>query len=143
LLQNKPLSIYGDGQQSRAFTYIDDVAPHIARSVLVKAAYNEVFNIGSDVQHTVFELAQLVMDVMQVYSPINYLLARKEVVHAYADHSKLYKAFNIQTQDITPLETGLQYMANWVYQAGSRSSPIFKHIEITKNLPANWRLHHA
>jgi len=142
LLQSKPLTIYGDGQQSRAFTYIDDVAPHIARSVMLEQAYNEVFNIGSDTQHTVTELAVLVMEAMQKYSNVNYLLARKEVVHAYANHNKLYQVFNIQAKNIVPLKTGLNRMANWVYQEGARTSPVFKHIEITKNLPANWQLHH-
>ena len=46
LMQGHPLTIFGDGTQTRAFSYINDVAPHIARSVEIPAAYNQVFNIG-------------------------------------------------------------------------------------------------
>src|SRR5450759_2239010 len=44
ILQGKPLTIFGDGTQTRAFSYIDDVAPVIARSVSNPKAYGEVFN---------------------------------------------------------------------------------------------------
>ena len=43
LMQGKDLTVFGDGEQTRAFSYIDDVAPIIARSVHVEGAYNEVF----------------------------------------------------------------------------------------------------
>ena len=47
ILLGKPLTIFGDGEQTRAFSYIDDVAPTIARSVLVPEAYGEVFNVAA------------------------------------------------------------------------------------------------
>src|SRR5262249_47652212 len=57
VMHGKPLSIFGDGQQTRAFTYVRDVSPVIARSIFVNAAYNGVFNIGGDQVYTVRELA--------------------------------------------------------------------------------------
>ena len=48
LLQGRPMTVFGDGRQTRAFTYISDVASLIARSVDIPAARNRVFNIGSD-----------------------------------------------------------------------------------------------
>jgi UDP-glucose 4-epimerase len=56
-LRGEPLSVFGDGLQTRAFSYVDDVAPIIARAPLVPAAYGEVFNIGADRPCTVLELA--------------------------------------------------------------------------------------
>ncbi len=41
ILQEKPLTIFGDGNQSRAFTYIDDVAPYIANAPAFAKAYNQ------------------------------------------------------------------------------------------------------
>ncbi len=58
LLSGRPMSVFGDGLQTRAFTHIDDVAPVIARSIDVSEAANEVFNVGADTPYTVLDLAQ-------------------------------------------------------------------------------------
>ena len=42
IMQGQPMTIFGDGTQTRAFSYIDDVAPYISKSVEVPAAYNQV-----------------------------------------------------------------------------------------------------
>src|SRR3989338_233958 len=68
LLQGKALTVFGDGNQTRAFSYIDDVAPYIANSINVKEAFNETFNIGGDVDYTVNELATTGMGVMGLRS---------------------------------------------------------------------------
>jgi UDP-glucose 4-epimerase len=57
LLQGKPLTVFGDGTQQRAFTHINDVAPVIASCVEHIAAMNQIFNIGADVPHSVKHLA--------------------------------------------------------------------------------------
>ena len=137
LLQKKPLTIFGDGLQSRAFSFIDDVAPYIAQSVDVKEAYNEVFNIGTDKVSTVKELATEVSVAMQSSMEITHLEQREEVVHAYADHSKFERVFKPKSS--TDLKTGLQPMAQWVIENGARSSENFENIEIEKNLPLSWK----
>ena len=48
LMQGQPLTVFGDGMQTRAFSYIDDVAPIIAVSPEVEKTAGEVFNIGAD-----------------------------------------------------------------------------------------------
>ena len=136
LMQGLPLTIFGDGSQTRAFSYIGDVAPYIAKCVDVPAAYNQVFNIGADKEFTVNELATTVSAVMGLSSDIRYLDARNEVKHAYADHEKAHKAFNITSN--YSLKDGLAKMANWAKTAGSRKSQKFENIEITEKLPKIW-----
>ncbi len=136
LLQGKPLTVFGDGLQTRAFSYIGDVAPVIAKSVHHRAALNQVFNIGADTECTVRQLAETVMDAMELKSPLNHLPPRNEVVHAYANHDKAKEVFNITTT--TTLREGLFRMAGWAKAAGSRKSKKFENIEIEKNLPAIW-----
>src|SRR5262249_1276904 len=58
LLQALPLTVFGDGLQTRAFSHVDDVAPVIARAPLVQAAAGEVFNIGADTPYTIVQLAE-------------------------------------------------------------------------------------
>ncbi len=139
LLQGQPLTIYGDGQQTRAFSYIDDVAPYIAQSVLNQQAYNQVFNIGGGKNYTINELAKAVMIAIQQQGEIVYLPARNEVKHAYADHQKIHRFFNISPKNTTDLAMGLSKMAKWVQQHGARQTKAFEDIEIHQQLPANWR----
>lgn len=138
LMQDIPLTIYGDGLQTRAFSYIDDVAPHIAKSVEIPEAYNQIFNIGGDISYTVKELAQTVMEVMGIEGNIRHVEARNEVVHAHADHEKVKKVFNIQENDLVKLKEGLQKMVEWVKQHGARKTPKFEGIEILEKLPPVW-----
>ena len=57
-LENAPLTIYGDGQQTRSFQYVDDLVEGIVRLMATK--YTEPVNLGSPVEHTILELAKLV-----------------------------------------------------------------------------------
>lgn len=137
LMQGKPLTIFGDGEQKRAFTYVGDVAPMIARSAFTPEAYGEVFNVGADKPYTVNELAKLVMDAMGMRGEVKHLDARNEVVFAFSDHSKAARVFG-QVRETT-LEEGLARMAPWAKATGARSSSAFGNIEVTINLPPSWR----
>jgi UDP-glucose 4-epimerase len=136
LMQGKPLTVFGDGMQTRAFSYIDDVAPYIAESVNNQKAYNQVFNIGGDQDYTVKELATEVMKAIGVEQPIRFLEARNEVQHAYSDHSKIKSTFKLK--DFTSLSAGLQKMSGWAKKAGIRKSKKFDNIEISEKLPKIW-----
>jgi len=137
ILTKKPVTIFGNGEQTRAFTHIDDVAPYIAHSVNVQNASNSIFNIGSDTVYSVKELAIAVGKAMKSELTIKHLEKREEVIHAYANHKKFNKVFNPQKQ--VSLEAGLSEMAEWVRTHGARVSTAFKDIEVTKNLPESWQ----
>jgi len=136
LMQGQPLTVFGDGEQSRAFSYIADIAPVIARSVDVPAARNQVFNVGADTPYTVNHLAAVVMEAMGIHLALNHLPARNEVVHAYSDHSKAQRVFGLRPP-IT-LEEGIARMAAWAKATGPRHSRYFGEIEIARNLPPSW-----
>ena len=136
VLQNQPMTIFGDGEQKRAFSYIADVAPIIARSVDVPGAYNEIFNVGADTPHTVNELAETVAVAMGVEPRIRHLPARNEVKYAYSSHDKVRDCFG--EPQLVSLGDGVQKMAAWVKDHGARASQKFKNIEVTKNFPAAW-----
>ncbi len=136
LMLGEPLTVFGDGSQTRAFSHVDDVAPYIAESIDVPAAYNETFNIGADRQFTVEELARAVMEAMGTDGEIRHLPARNEVLHAFADHSKAREVFEMKPP--IPLAEGLARMAAWAKAAGARRSARFEHIELTRGLPSAW-----
>jgi UDP-glucose 4-epimerase len=138
LLQGQPMTVFGDGEQKRAFTAISDVAPIIARCVTVPGATNQVFNIGANEPFSVNRLARIIARAMGVECRVKHLEPRKEVVVAFSDHSKADNVFG--TAEKCSLEQGIQLMADWVKRHGARESSVFKDIEILKNLPPSWRV---
>ena len=137
IMQGKPMTVFGDGTQTRAFTYIDDVAPYIANSVNIPKAYNEVFNIGADEPYTVQRLAESVAQAFGVAPRIRHLPARNEVLHAYADHAKARRILG--QEGTVGLEEGIERMAAWARQVGARKGQEFRDIEVLERLPASWR----
>ncbi|MCB0402676.1 MAG: UDP-glucose 4-epimerase, partial [Flavobacteriales bacterium] len=123
-------------KQTRAFSYIGDVAPYIANCVNIPETVNEIYNIGADQEYTVLELAETIQKTMGMEQPVRFLEARNEVVHAHADHNKAKNAFGIDR--FTSLEEGIRKMADWAKAVGSRKSSKFENIEITEKLPPFW-----
>ena len=137
IMKGEPLSVFGDGEQTRAFTYIKDISSVITNSILIKDAHNKIFNVGTDTPVTVNELAEEVSKLFNVEKKTVHFEERKEVKHAFSDHSKLERCFDYQAQ--YSLSEGLDKMAKWVKEAGVRQSKNFKNIEIEKNMPQGWR----
>jgi UDP-glucose 4-epimerase len=136
ILSGQPMTIFGDGEQTRAFSYIDDVAPVIAASVHNPAAYGQVFNVGGDQPYSVNELARTVAQVMGVEPNLKYLQARNEVAHAASDHEKVRQFFDVPAP--VSLREGLTKMINWVNKVGLRQTKNFEGIEIPQGLPEGW-----
>jgi UDP-glucose 4-epimerase len=137
LMQGQPLTIFGDGTQTRAFSHVDDVAPVIAASIGRPTAWNQVFNVGADRPYSVLELAQVVGKAMGMAPVIRHLDARNEVVHAYSSHRKVQAAFGDLLKNVS-LEQGVQRMADWAKRVGPRQSQPFRGIEVRKHLPPSW-----
>jgi UDP-glucose 4-epimerase len=136
IMQGDPLTIFGDGSQSRGFSYIADVAPIIAQAPDNPDALNQVFNVGADTPVTVRRLAEVVCEAMGAPVNIRYLEARKEVVHAYASHEKVRRVFDLGAE--IPVEQGIATMAAWAKASGPRRSKRFEGIEVARNMPASW-----
>ena len=137
ILKNEPMTIFGDGGQQRAFSYVGDLVGPMIESAWLDRARNEVFNIGADVPYTVSLLASEVAKAMgRPDHPVRHLEARNEVKLAFSDHSKAKRVFGERSS--TDLAAGLSKMAEWVFRAGARKTPKFGDIEIPINLPSVW-----
>ncbi|MCC7231127.1 MAG: SDR family oxidoreductase [Fimbriimonadaceae bacterium] len=69
-LTDAPLTVYGDGSQTRSFGYVEDIVEGVWR--LANSGFNEPVNIGTQDEHTVLEFAKIVIDVTQSQSQIEY-----------------------------------------------------------------------
>ena len=136
IMKGENLTIFGDGEQTRAFSYISDVAPHIARAPHVPEAYGQVFNVGADTPSSVNALAEEIMKAFGTRVAVTHLPPRSEVVHAYCSHDKFKRVFGLDHE--VRLRDGIAAMAEWAKAAGPRQSQPFGNIEIRKNLPPSW-----
>jgi UDP-glucose 4-epimerase len=136
VMGSEPMTIFGDGTQTRAFSHIDDVAPTIARSPQVPGATNGVFNVGADVPYSVNDLAREIAGAFGAPLKVNYLPARAEVLHAFSDHSRVREVFG-ETPGIS-LSTGIRRMAEWARRVGPGRPVKFENIELSRNLPPSW-----
>ena len=137
ILRGDPLPIFGDGEQTRAFSYIGDIVGSIADAPSTPGARGEIFNVGSDTPYSVNDLADIVREAMGVPDhPIMNLPARNEVQHAFSSHDKVRSVFG--EQPTTALSDGVARMAEWARNTGARATPRFANIEIERNLPSAW-----
>jgi UDP-glucose 4-epimerase len=138
ILNDEPLSIFGDGEQTRAFSYISDIAPIIADAPGTTGARCDIFNVGADTPYSINSLATTVAKAMGVPDhPVMHLDPRNEVVHAFSDHSKAERVFG--TRASTSLDEGVSRMVAWVKEHGPQAASRFSSIEIERNLPASWK----
>lgn len=136
-LEGRPLPIFGDGTQSRQFTYIDQVAPYIARCADNWVSANEIFNLGSSSLFSINEIAECVASAMNVELRKEYLPKRSEVNYLRLDHTKA--KIILKMGDDIPLAFGLARMAAWAKTQPLVESKPFTNLEIEQGLPESWR----
>ena len=136
VMHERPMTIFGSGEQTRAFSHIADVAPVIARAPLVPEAFGETFNIGADSVCSVRELASAVAATFGVPPVIEYLPGREEVQHAFASHDQVTRVFRDSAK--IPLRDGLARMAAWAREIGPMTPCALRALEINEKVPAVW-----
>ena len=136
-MRGDPLPIFGDGTQSRAFSYVADVAIPIAHAGLTPEAYNQVFNIGANEPVPINALVEELSRVVGKKLSVMHLPERHEVQHAFSSHEKAWTAFG-HLIHATPLAEGLRRTVRWAWTAKPRDVRRFANIEICQGLPPSW-----
>lgn len=104
-LRDEPLIIYGDGEQTRDFVYVGDVAEVIEFFIKENIFDNETYNVGSGKPVTIRELANTVMKIVGKELPVIHEPPRPgDIRHSVADVSKITRLTKIK---LTPIEEGL------------------------------------
>jgi UDP-glucose 4-epimerase len=139
LLRNKPFYIYGDGNQKRAFSYIDDITSPIARTGFEKGLNGQIINIGPSRKYTINYLAQLVLASFKSKLKPIYLPPRpQEVKNAYSTSQKAEKLLGFRER--IGLEQGVSLMVKWAKSLGPQKVKYFKSLEIESiNTPLTWK----
>lgn len=106
-LSNKDITVYGDGQQSRTFCYINDNIEATINAFEQDKYVNDVVNIGNDKITTIYELAKLVIAMIGSKSKIVHLppLEEGDMTRRMPDISKMMSLLN---RDMLPIEDGIK-----------------------------------
>ncbi|NOZ21094.1 MAG: NAD-dependent epimerase/dehydratase family protein [Planctomycetes bacterium] len=136
IMQGKPPTIFGDGEQTRAFSYIGDVAPCIARAPFTPEALGEIINVGAAKHYTINQLAEEVVKAMETDIKPVHLEARFEVKHAFCTTKKSEDLLGYKTS--VTLEEGVRRMAEWARKKGPQPQKKWDNYEIMKNIPSFW-----
>ncbi len=106
-LKNKPITIYGDGLQSRTFCFIDDNVEATARVFYDDNYINDVINIGSDIETNILDLARIVIDLTGSSSNLKFMppLPEGDMKRRFPDISKMKKLLN---RDLISIEAGIK-----------------------------------
>jgi len=115
-LKNLPIIIYGDGRQTRSFTYITDTLRGILLAITTKRARGEVFNIGNPTETSILNLARIIIRITESKSKIIFEKSRPEdPLRRLPDISKAKKI--LSWTPIVSLEEGLKRTIQWYREA--------------------------
>ena len=84
-LNNRPLTVYGTGKQTRCFTHVKDVVSALIRLLQEPRAVGEVFNVGSQEEISIEDLAKLIIKETQSRSRIEYVPYDKAYEEGFED----------------------------------------------------------
>jgi UDP-glucose 4-epimerase len=125
VLENQPLTVHGDGLQTRTFTFVDDMVTGTVRAMESENANGEIFNIGAEHPVTILELAQKVWKLMCPDIPPNITRVPyttfgryEDVRHRVPDTEKAKSLLDFQAK-IT-LDEGLPVTIAWHKEAWER-----------------------
>jgi nucleoside-diphosphate-sugar epimerase len=109
--KNLPITIYGNGQQTRTFCYIDDNVECMVKILENGLMMNDVINIGNEADVTILQLAELIIKMTHSNSVISFLPPLKEgdMTRRQPDNSKMKAILN---KNLITLELGLQKVLN-------------------------------
>ncbi len=134
-LNNQPRTIFGDGNQIRRFSFIDDYLENIWKSAVQSNCSKQIINLGGSVPTTINEASDIFDQVVGTSQKV-YDAPRYEIEDSYPDIAKSIQLFGVTNE--TSLNVGLTQMWNWVQQQPTRSLSSHPPYETMNGLYPDW-----
>jgi UDP-glucose 4-epimerase len=135
-LNNEPMTIYGDGEQIRSFSYIDDSLESLWNASQLQAASKEIINVGSTKHFTINEANSILSSVIGDGKVI-YKEQRHEVKSVIPSYEKSINILGYE--DKTSLQNGLKSMWEWVKKQPNRDRWMWDKYELEKGIYSYWK----
>jgi UDP-glucose 4-epimerase len=118
VLRDEPLTVIGDGTQTRCFTYVDDAVRATVAAGTAPGTDGEVFNIGTAVETRIVDLARLMIEIAGSKSTVNFVTQESVYGSSYEDigrrvpdTTKMERILGVRAQ--TSLREGLERTIEW------------------------------
>lgn len=117
-LKNEPLSVHGDGRQTRCFTFVNDTVEGTLRAALDERGEGLVFNIGDNHETTINDLAQMIVSMIGSRSRIQYVSYEARFGKGFEDTKRRVPDVRRASEVLgftasTPLKDGLAHTLEW------------------------------
>ena len=136
-INKQPMTIYGNGEQKRAFTFIDDCFEPLWNAGTKNNTSKQIINIGSGVEYSINKANEILKEVIGDGNTV-YIENRHEVDIAHSTCDKSVELLNYQ--DTTSLQEGITIMWNWAKQQVNRKTFTWDKYEIEKGIYSFWRI---
>ena len=135
-MNGEPMTIFGDGNQTRAFSYIDDSLIPLWNAAVKPEASKQIINVGGIEEHSINEAAAILQEVIGGGTVIH-LEGRHEVKHSIPTWQKSVDILEFEHK--TNLKEGLTEMWNWAQTQPKRDRFVWPTYELEKGIYSYWK----
>ncbi|MDB3937449.1 NAD-dependent epimerase/dehydratase family protein [Flavobacteriaceae bacterium] len=135
-LNGKPMTIFGSGDQTRAFSYIDDSLEPLWGAATEPRASKQIINLGGIHSVSILEANKILKNVIGCTENTVFFEKRHEVMHAVSTYQKSIDILGFKHE--TNLEDGLMKMWEWAKVQPMRNQFIWPSFELDKGLYSFW-----
>lgn len=135
-MSGEPMTIFGSGEQSRAFSYIDDSLEPLWNAAIVTGASKQIINLGGIEEYSINDANTILREVIGGGSVV-YKEARHEVKHSIPTWQKSIDILGFEHK--TTLKQGLIHMWDWAQQQPKRDRFIWPTYELDKGIYEFWK----
>jgi UDP-glucose 4-epimerase len=135
-LNNEPMTIFGDGEQTRAFSYIDDSLEPLWNAAILPEASHQIINLGGIEEYSINQANKILREIIGSNNVI-YKEARHEVKHSIPTYQKSIDILGFKHK--TSLKEGLTNMWEWAQQQPMRERFVWSNYELEKGIYSFWK----
>lgn len=136
-LNGEPMTIFGDGEQTRAFSFIDDSLEPLWNSAIRPEASKEIINLGGIEEISIKDAAQTLKEVIGTTLGVIHLEPRHEVKHSIPTFQKSIDILGFEYK--TSLKEGLTQMWEWAQKQPMRERFVWSSYELEKGIYSFWK----
>jgi UDP-glucose 4-epimerase len=135
-MNGEPMTIFGDGNQTRAFSYIDDSLEPLWNASTRPEASKQIINLGGIEEYSINNANQILRDIIGG-GEVVYLEQRHEVKHSIPTWQKSIDILGFKHK--TNLEEGLKHMWEWAQKQPKRERFVWPFYELDKGIYKFWK----
>tara|TARA_B110000240_G_C13503116_1_gene454785 strand:+ start:198 stop:1223 length:1026 start_codon:yes stop_codon:yes gene_type:complete len=136
-LNGMPMTIFGDGKQTRAFSFIDDSLEPLFNAAVRPEASNEIINLGGIEEISINDANKLLCKVIGEDAEVQHLEGRHEVKHSIPTYQKSVDILGFKYK--TSMVDGLTQMWEWAQKQPMRDRFVWPNYELDKGIYSFWK----